>query len=137
MVNQTKLQSFRAQPTYHYGVKIPRNHTEAMMFDKNNHNKNWLEAERLELKQIDDYEVLEDLGINGPVPKGFKKIRVHFVYTVKHDGRHKAILVAGGHLTDVPEYSITSSVASLRGLRIVIFIAELNELKLWTTDVGN
>ena len=137
MVNQTKLQSFRAQPTYQYGVKIPRNHTEAMMFDKSNNNRNWFTAEQLELKQIDDYEVLEDLGVDGPVPEGFKKIHVHFVYAVKHDGRHKARLVAGGHLTDIPEYSVTSSVASLRGLRMVIFIAELNDLKLWTTDVGN
>ena len=137
MVNQAKLQSFRTQPTYHYGVKIPRNHTEAMMFDKSNNNKNWFMAEQLELKQIDDYGVLEDLGVDGLVPEGFKKIRVHFVYAVKHDGRHKARLVAGGHLTDIPEYSVTSSVASLRGLRIVIFIAELNGLKLWATDVGN
>jgi hypothetical protein len=31
-----------------------------------------------------------------------KKIRVHLIYAVKHDGRHKARLVAGGHLTETP-----------------------------------
>ena len=40
-------------------------------------------------------------------------------------------------MTETPVYSISSSAASLRGLRLVLFIAELNQLKVWTTDVGN
>ena len=34
--------------------------------------------------------------------QGYKKIRVNFVFDIKHDGRHKARLVANGHLTEVP-----------------------------------
>jgi hypothetical protein len=35
-------------------------------------------------------------------PAGSKRIRVHIVYGVKHDGRHKArLVVADGHLTDI------------------------------------
>ena len=71
------------------------------------------------------------------VPEGFKKIRVHFVFAVKHDGCHKARLVAGGHLTDVPLDSVYSGVVSLRSLRLVIFLAELNGLELFSADVGN
>ena len=44
----------------------------------------------------------------------YKKIRVHFVFDVKHDGRHKARLVADGHLTDVPLMIVYSGVVSLR-----------------------
>jgi len=46
-------------------------------------------------------------------------------------------LVAGGHLTGTPLESVYSGVVSLRGLRLVIFLAELNKLKIWATDVGN
>jgi hypothetical protein len=35
------------------------------------------------------------------------------VFDVKHDGRHKARYVAGGHLTDVPNESVYSGVVSL------------------------
>ena len=56
---------------------------------------------------------------------------------VKHDGRHKARLVAGGHLTEIPIDSIYSSEVSLKGLRLVTFIAELNGLETWSTDIGN
>ena len=69
--------------------------------------------------------------------KRYKKIRCHMVYAVKHDGRHKARLVAGGHLTDTPVDSVYSSVVSLKGLRAVIFAAELNSLQVWATDIGN
>jgi len=59
------------------------------------------------------------------------------VFNVKHDGRHKARLVTDGHLTDTPVESACSGVVSLRGLRTVAFLAELNDLQLWATDVGN
>ena len=59
------------------------------------------------------------------------------VYAIKHDGRHKARLVAGGHLTDVPMESVYSGVVSLRGLRLVLFLAELNKLEVYSMDIGN
>ena len=46
-------------------------------------------------------------------------------------------MVADGHLTDIPLESVYSGVVSLRGLRIVLFLAELNHLSIWTTDIGN
>jgi hypothetical protein len=46
-------------------------------------------------------------------------------------------MVADGHLTDIPLESVYSSVVSLRGLRIVTFLSELNGLVLWATDIGN
>jgi hypothetical protein len=38
---------------------------------------------------------------------------------------------------DIPLESVYSSVISLRGLRIVTFLSELNGLVLWATDIGN
>ena len=82
------------------------------------------DAMDLELTQIHEYKVFKDTGKakfhNGKVvtPDGFQKIRVHFVYAVKHDGRFKARLVADGHLTKEPVESIYSGVVSLRSLRM-------------------
>ena len=60
----------------------------------------------------------------------------NLVFAVKHDGRHKARLVAGGHLTETPIDSVYSSVVSLRGIRIITFLAELNGLESWSTDIS-
>ena len=60
------------------------------------------------------------------------------IYDLKHDGRHCVCLDAGGHLTPAPlDTSIYSGVLSLRGLRLIVFLAELNALCLWGDDVGS
>jgi Reverse transcriptase (RNA-dependent DNA polymerase) len=107
------------------------------MLDEQSGNKLWQEAEAKEIKALMDYKVFKDLGKNGIPPPDYKKIRCHMVYDVKHDGRHKGRLVAGGHLTPVPTDSVYSGVISLCALRLVIFLAELNKLQLWGADVSS
>ena len=68
----------------------------------------------LELGQIDDYRTFIDLGKGGILPEGSKKISVHLISDIKHDGRHKARLVTDGHRTDIPLVSVYSGVVSLR-----------------------
>jgi hypothetical protein len=47
-------------------------------------------------------------------------------------------MVADGHLTDVPLDSVYSGVISLvRSLRTIVFLAVLNELDTWVTNIGN
>ena len=56
-------------------------------------------------------------------PKGYHSIKVHLlVFAVKFVSRHKARLVADGHLTHEPIENIYSGVVSLRNLRLVIFL---------------
>ncbi len=97
-----------------------------------------------EMEQIRKYETFIDHGQakfrNGKLinpPEGYKRIRVHLVYDIKHCRKHKARLVADGHLTDVPVESVYAGVVSLRSLRMVSFLAELNDMQAWGADVGN
>ena len=106
LIHRTKMTSHDALPVYMYGVQDPQNHRYAMEMDIKNRDSLWSDSEGIELNQLEEYE-----------------------YAVKHDGRRKSRLVAGGHLTEVPTESVYSSVVSLRGVRIVIFLAELNKLK--------
>ena len=97
----------------------------------------------LELTQIHEHKLFKETGKaqfhDGKVvtPDGSQKIRVHFVYAVKHDGRSKARLVADGHQTKEPVESIYSGVVSLSSFRIVVFLSQLNDLEIWGADVGN
>ena len=59
-------------------------------------------------------------------PTQHQKIRVHLVFSVEHNGRCKARLVAGGYLTLDPVESIYSGVVSIRYLRLIRFLAKLN-----------
>jgi Reverse transcriptase (RNA-dependent DNA polymerase) len=139
MVNHPKLKSFNNAPRYKYGYEIPRTYEQAKRLDQKNGNTLWGEASALELAQIDEYITFIDKGYHTKAspPNGFKKIRVHLVFDFKHDGRHKARLVADGHLINIPIDSVYSGVVSLWGFRLVLFLAELNDLHLWATDIGN
>jgi hypothetical protein len=46
-------------------------------------------------------------------------------------------MVAGGHRTSTPVDLVYSGVVTLTGIRTVTFLAELNGLDLWCTDIGN
>ena len=130
-VKQSRIRQVRASARYQHGFQVPKDYNDATRLDKENGNTHWQDAMDLELTQIHEYKVFKDTGKaqfhNGKVviPDGFQKIRVHFVYAVKNDGRFKARLVADGHLTKEPVESIYSGVVSLRSLRMVVFLSQL------------
>jgi hypothetical protein len=137
MVNQAKLRSYHREPFWKFLVMVPRSHNQAVEIDQANGNCLWQESEAIEVKQLAAYKTFIDKGKSGNPPDGYKKIRCHMIYDVKHDGRHKSRLVAGGHLTDISNDSLYSSILSLRGIQLVTFLFELNSLELWDTDIGN
>jgi hypothetical protein len=59
------------------------------------------------------------------------------VFDIKESLQKKSRMVAGGHITKPLKESVYSGVASLRSLRIVIFLAELNGLPTMQGDIGN
>jgi hypothetical protein len=139
MVNQAKLRSHNTTHCYKYGFEVTRTYEQALCLDMKNGNTLWEDAATLELTQIDDYSTFINKGRHAKVkpPDGYKKIQVHLIFDVKHDGRHTARLVTDGHLTDIALESVYSGVVSLKGFIIVLFLAELNHLEIWAIDIGN
>jgi hypothetical protein len=139
LIKQAKMKSYHQSPKYKFGYRIPKDYEEALKLDELNQNTKCKDATITEMSQLKEYECFIDAGIYGrdKPPDGHKMICAHLVFDVKHDGCHKACYVAGGHLTDIPNISVYSGVVSLRGLRMVAFLSELNGLDLWPTDIGN
>jgi len=125
-VNQAKRQHKRSAPVFLYGLEVPRNPDHAAELDKANRNTKWGDSDVAELQGLFDYDFAKDDGVGDTHPAGYIKIRCRMIYIIKHDGRHKARFVEGGHLTPEPESSVYSGVVSHRSLRIIILAAELN-----------
>ena len=128
-----------------FGCLIPINYMEAMQLDKENKNSKWYDAIKLEMESMQAYKVFRKWDkaildkhkkVMNP-PKEYHKIKEYLVFAVKVNGRHKARLVAGGHLTPEAVENIYSGVVSLRNLRVVIFLGKLNSLDIWGADIGN
>ena len=129
-INQCNIRQVRRSAVYQLGFLIPKDYKQALQLDEQNVNSTWYDATKLAMDQINEYNVFQDHGKAqydhksrkvSNTPTGYQKIKVHLIFAVKHDGRHKAILVAGGHLTPDPIESIYSGVVSIRSLRLVIY----------------
>ena len=114
-----------------YGFQVPRDYKEALLLDKQNGNTKWQDCTALEMQQLKDYQTFIDKGLYSQtsIPRGFKKIMMHLVYAANHDGRHKARLVADGHLTNIPLNSVYVGVVSIRGMQLCLFWGSLMEWK--------
>ena len=146
-IRTTKKSKHRQAKTatrYKHGWEAPRDYAHDLQLDVQNGNTKWKDAIDLEIELIKEYQVFKDHGKvvyeKGKVrnaPKDHQKIRVHFLFDVKHCGKFKARIVIDEHLTKEPNETVYSGVVSLRNLRLAMFLAELNDLQLWGADVGN
>ena len=144
-IKQSKIMQVRRSQTYMFGYIISRNYMEAMQFGSENKHSKWYDALKLKMESKFEYKVFKkwDKAIHANYkkvtnpPKGYHRIKVHLVFAVMFDGRHKARLVADGHLSAEPIENIYSGVVSLRNLSLVIFLGTLNHLELWGADMGN
>ena len=137
VIKESKIRQARHSQKYIFGYLIPKSYTEALEFDKANNKSKWYDASRTEMESIHLYHVFQKHEkakfdrhrkvINSP--PGYQKIGVHLIFAVKCEGRHKARLVADGHLTPDPVERIYSGVVSLRNLRLVIFLGKLSNLE--------
>ena len=128
--NKAKIGQHFNKPKFKCGVEVPKNHADAVHLDEQNSNTLWQDTTKLWMELMQEHKVFKDSGKHAPVPDGHKNIHVHLVFDVKHDGRHCTGPVADSQLTDVLVESDCSGVVSLRGLRLLVFLAELNGLKL-------
>ena len=111
-----------------------------------NGNSRWYDATKKELDQINKYQVFIDneRAKDDPkskritnAPQRYQKIKVQLVIVCKYNGHDEAGLVAWGHLTPDPINSIYSGGVSTRSLRLSIFLAKFNNMKVWGADIGN
>ena len=88
---QFKIRQVRKAIKYQFGYQVPRNYEDALRLDMENGNHKWQDAMDVEMAQIKEYEVFKDCGKAKWEEKtitnalsGYQKIRVHFVFAVKH-----------------------------------------------------
>ena len=135
-----------AGPYTKFGVSLPRNLKEAMLFDRINGNTLWLDAVRLELGAILDFDTYvvqhgknREAIIRKHWAKDYKTAPLHLIYDVKIGCTRKAMYVAGGHLFSDPEgiHGTYSSNVKVALLRYLFYIAAINGLEIISEDVKN
>ena len=92
---------------------------------------------RIEFENLDD--VTHDGMRKRKIKPGYEHVNVHMIFDIKMNGKftRKARLVANGH-TKAPPSSITySRVVYRESVMIAFLLAYLNDLDIFTCDIGN
>jgi hypothetical protein len=127
-------------PKFKFGIQVPRNIREAIRLDRENGNTLWQDAMREEIQQLLQFKTFRILakGITTfEKMKDYTYVPLHFVFDVKFDLRRKARCVAGGNFTDPPDSDVFSGVVSIDNVRLGLFAAVHNDLRMCAADVGN
>ena len=84
--------------THKFGIEVPSTVKHALEIDQENGNHLWADAISKEKAGVKPaFWLLND---DDPDPVGYQKIWCHMIFDIKmEDFRHKARLVAGGHMT--------------------------------------
>jgi hypothetical protein len=133
----SKLRSKYWQKTHKYGIRVPQSIDEAKEIDIKNADDRWMDAVRLEMKNVRvPFEVYNG-DTNDLV--GYQKISGHLVFDVKlgENFRRKARYCADGYKTKSLASITYNTVVSRDSVRIILTIAALNDLEVLGADVQN
>ena len=136
VIRKTKIRQARRSATYQFGYLIARDYKHALELDKLNGNSRWYDATKKSW--------MRSMSIKSSITKGEPS-------TIPNQKDHKCTSripdnqgtpgicrsVAGGQLTQDLIHTIYSGVVSTRSLRLSIFLANLNNMKVWGADIGN
>ena len=120
-----------------YGIKIPRNVKEAYAFDAEAGNTLWADAIKAEVKSLLMMNCFEFLDPGYQPPRDYQSTSLNMIFEVKHDGRRKARLVAGGHIVALQNLSAWSTVVKAVRVRLLDIISHRDNLNVLCDDIGN
>jgi hypothetical protein len=86
----------------------------------------WSKAMEKEQANFDKHDAFQYLPRGTPPPRGYQRMRCHFVFDVKSDGKFKARFCAGGDSVDATGVDSAMTVVETPSTRILFVVAEAN-----------
>jgi len=121
--------------THKYGIRLLKSTAEAYEIDKETGTDFWHHA--IVKEMTNNASAFKFLDETESDPVGSTWIPCHMVFDMKVDLTRKARFVAGGHCTDPPSQITFSAVLSRDSVRIAFLIAALNDIDIFSADIGN
>ena len=131
-IKKVKTRYFKR--THKFGIALPKTVREALELDRRNGNHMWRDAIAKEMGIVMPAFEFQDDDV---IPIGYQLIQCHMIFDIKQDLTRKARLVAGGHMTEIPDHSTSSSVVGRDSVRIAFVMAMVNAVGLLSCDVQN
>jgi hypothetical protein len=130
-----------------FGVTVPKGirgaMKEDMLYDSDKFLSNTVQSQRwstamtAEQANFDKHRAFEFLPRGTAAPRGYQRMRCHFVYDVKSDGKFKARFCAGGDSVDATGIHSAMTVVETPSTRILFVIAEANGQEVLVGDLSS
>ncbi len=133
-----KVESKYWSQTHKYGVRVAKSIKEAMEIDKRNGNTLWMDAVKLEMKNV--RVAFEEYDRDPSMLIGNTQITGHIVIDVKlgeTSGERHDIVQMGTRRRHQHPFTYSTVVVSRDSVRILLLIAALNGLDVLGADVQN
>ena len=141
---QNRMSKNARNQTIHHreksGIRIPNSTRDALLLDKINDNTKWADAITKEMNALDRLNafIYHSPDTRFHKSDGWQYAPLRMIFDIKQeDLRHKARLVAGGHVVDSSHYTTFSSTIESLSVRLLRVIAIHHGLTLMTGDIGN
>lgn len=123
-----------------YGIKVPQNVRQALLYDTTNNNTLWSDAIAKEMTSLLKLNVFKFHSSTHKCSKheGWSFAPMHMIFDIKReDLRYKARLVIGGHVIDSSSHNTYSSTVQDISVRLLQLVALQNQLHIMTGDISN
>ena len=131
----------KSTPKYKFGERVPRTVAEALKIDQETNSTGWTDAINKEIDTlVNKYACFEILKKGVPPPPGYQFIKLLWTFDIKHDGRKRARLVGGGHMTEKLDFEeVTSSMVRFENilLAFIAMMTMITKLKCLMGDVNS
>ena len=123
--------------TFKYGFELPKTWKDILRIDKAAGNTLWQDAVKKEVGALIQHQCFDFRSPDYKPSKDYQYCRLHFVYEIKTDLRHKARLVCDGSRVDPRGLSTRATVVKGISVRLLDLIADAQDLKVLCGDIGN
>ena len=115
--------------TFKYGFEVPKSWKDILRIDKAAGNTLWQDAVKKEVGALIQHQCFDFRSPDYKPSKDYQFCRLHFVYEIKTDLRHKARLVCDGSHVDPRGLSTRATVVKGISVRLLDLIADAQDLK--------
>ena len=127
----------KCRRTFKYGLEVPKSWKDIQRIDDAAGNTKWQDAVAKEVAALILHQCFDFKPPGYNPPGDFQYCRLHFVYDLKPDLRYKARLVCDGSMVDPRGLSTRATVVKGISVRLLDIIADSQNLKVMTGDIGN
>jgi len=134
---QEKATEPKGKRIFKYGLEVPKNWKDILRIDEAAGNRNWQDAVEKEVAALVMHNCFDFKSPDFKPSSDFQYCRLHFVYEIKCDLRHKARLVCNGAQVDPRGLATRATVVKGISVRLLDLIADAQDLQVVCGDIGN